>query len=110
MRELEKALLTKENIKTWRESLGLSRAELAKKLGLSPYTIIRWENPGDKNMPTGIPKMVYMAALAKTPKGQALIEELAEGRLHKDVLTAEAFAPGLRIFGMLKEVFETEGV
>lgn len=58
-------------IRTMRTSLGLSRADLARFLGVSEATVIRWESDRTASEPRGLPAVLLKAlhdASARLPK------------------------------------------
>jgi DNA-binding transcriptional regulator YiaG len=50
-----------DELKRIREGMGLTQAELAKKLGVDPATVWRWENGGVKRSGSRIPKAIEVA-------------------------------------------------
>lgn len=65
--EVTDSELTPDKIKALSEKLGLSRQELALRLGVDPATVARWEN--GTSSPTGTAAAVLKALIASTVLG-----------------------------------------
>lgn len=67
--------MTPEQLRTWREARGLSQQQVAELLGVTPFTVYRWEH-GDRNPPAGY---ILDLALAKLDDEMAaVVEDLDE--------------------------------
>ena len=64
--------LTPDAIRALRERMGgLSQAEFARRLGVHPMTVSKWERTKDRRAPTGLYKVALLRLLAEHPPADA---------------------------------------
>lgn len=74
---------TKDEITTWRETRGMSQADLARQLGVSPMTLWKWEN--DQRKPPAFLRLALEALATRIEEGkQVMIETMERKRTHGD--------------------------